>query len=34
MYQDEDGGYWMDGIKDYYGELDYTVRYKGEDSYL
>ena len=32
MYQDEDGGYWMDTNKDYYGELDYTVRYKGEEA--
>ncbi len=32
MYQDEDGGYWMDDTKDYYGELDYTVGYKGEEA--
>ena len=31
MYQDDDGGYWMDTNKEYYGELDYTVRYKGEE---
>jgi hypothetical protein len=32
MYQDEDGGYWMDTNKEYYGELDYTVGYKGEEA--
>ena len=32
MYQDVDGGYWIDTNKDYYGELDYTVRYKGEEA--
>ena len=31
MYEDDDGGYWMDTNKAYYGELDYTVRYKGEE---
>ena len=32
MYQDEDGGYWMDTSKEYYGELDYTVGYRGEEA--
>jgi len=32
MYEDEDGGYWMDATKDYYGELDYTVRYKNQEA--
>ena len=32
MYQDDDGGFWMDTNKDYYGELDYTLRYKGEEA--
>ena len=32
MYQDEDGGYWMDSHKEYYGELDYKVSYKGEEA--
>jgi hypothetical protein len=32
MYQDDDGGYWMDTNKAYYGELDYTVRYKGKEA--
>ena len=32
MYQDDDVGFWMDTNKDYYGELDYTVRYKGEEA--
>jgi SAM-dependent methyltransferase len=31
MYQDDDGGYWMDCNKEYYGELDYTVRYKEKE---
>ncbi len=30
MYEDEDGGYWMDANSGYYGELDYFVSYKGE----
>tara|TARA_R110002049_G_scaffold116110_1_gene268455 strand:+ start:14716 stop:15411 length:696 start_codon:yes stop_codon:yes gene_type:complete len=30
MYEDEDGGYWMDANADYYGELDYFLSYKGE----
>lgn len=32
MYEDENGGYWMDATKDYYGELDYTVRYKNQEA--
>ena len=32
MYEDEDVGYWMDATKDYYGELDYTVRYKNQEA--
>ena len=31
MYEDEDGGFWIDGHSNYYGELDYYLRYKGED---
>ena len=31
-YMYEDGGYWMDATKDYYGELDYTVRYKNQET--
>ena len=31
-YMYEDGGYWMDATKDYYGELDYTVRYKNQEA--
>jgi SAM-dependent methyltransferase len=31
MYEDEDGGFWMDFNADYYGELDYFLSYKGED---
>lgn len=30
MYEDEDGGYWMDTNAAYYGELDYFLSYKGE----
>lgn len=30
MYEDEDGGYWMDANANYYGELDYFLSYKGE----
>jgi len=31
MYEDDDGGYWLDINANYYGELDYFLRYKGED---
>lgn len=31
MFEDEDGGYWFDQNKNYYGELDYFVKYKGEE---
>ncbi len=30
MYKDDDGGYWMDGNSNYYGELDYYISYKDE----
>jgi len=30
MYEDEDGGFWMDANANYYGELDYYLNYKGE----
>ena len=30
MFEDEDGGYWMDGNSNYYGELDYHISYKDE----
>ncbi|WP_396601743.1 class I SAM-dependent methyltransferase [Algibacter sp. R77976] len=30
MFEDEDGGYWMDMNAGYYGELDYFLSYKGE----
>jgi len=29
MYQDDDGGFWIDTNADYYGELEYHVTYKG-----
>lgn len=31
MYEDEDGGFWMDAHANYYGELDYYLSYKGEE---
>lgn len=31
MYETDDGGLWVDLNADYYGELDYTVNYKGEE---
>ena len=31
MYEDDDGGYWIDANSNYYGELDYYLSYKGED---
>lgn len=31
MYQDDDGGLWIDTKANYYGELDYYLSYKGED---
>ena len=30
MYEDNDGGFWIDANSDYYGELEYNVTYKGE----
>lgn len=30
MYEDEDGGFWMDMNANYYGELDYFLSYKGD----
>lgn len=30
MYEDDDGGFWMDTNSNYYGELDYFISYKGE----
>lgn len=31
MYEDEDGGIWMDAHSTYHGELDYFLSYKGEN---
>jgi len=31
MYQDDDGGYWVDANANYYGELEYHISYKGEN---
>jgi SAM-dependent methyltransferase len=30
MYEDDDGGIWVDANSNYYGELEYHVTYKGE----
>jgi 2-polyprenyl-3-methyl-5-hydroxy-6-metoxy-1,4-benzoquinol methylase len=30
MYEDEDGGLWVETNAEYYGELDYFISYKGE----
>ncbi|WP_406683356.1 methyltransferase domain-containing protein [Seonamhaeicola sp. MEBiC1930] len=30
MFEDEDGGFWVDTNAEYYGELDYFISYKGE----
>ena len=30
MYEDDDGGLWIDTNANYYGELDYYLSYKGE----
>lgn len=30
MYEDDDGGYWLDMNANYYGELDYFLSYKNE----
>ncbi|QDO92538.1 class I SAM-dependent methyltransferase [Formosa sediminum] len=31
MYEDEDGGLWIDTNSNYYGELDYYLSYKGKN---
>ncbi|WP_040278840.1 class I SAM-dependent methyltransferase [Psychroserpens damuponensis] len=31
MYQDDDGGLWIDTNANYYGELDYFLSYKGDE---
>nr|WP_321224885.1 class I SAM-dependent methyltransferase [uncultured Psychroserpens sp.] len=31
MYEDDDGGLWIDTNANYYGELDYFLSYKGEE---
>lgn len=33
MYEDDDGGYWMETNANYYGELDYFISYKGKVEY-
>jgi len=30
MYEDDDGGFWIDAHANYYGELDYYLSYKGK----
>ena len=31
MYEDDDGGLWIDTNAEYYGDLDYFLSYKGQD---
>ena len=31
MYEEDDGGLWIDANANYYGELDYFLSYKGEE---
>jgi hypothetical protein len=31
MYHDDNGGKWIELNKNYYGELDYFIRYKDEE---
>jgi len=31
MYEDEDGGYWIDANANYYGELEYHINYKNKN---
>ena len=30
MYEDDDGGFWINAHADYYGELEYYLSYKGK----
>ena len=30
MFEDEDGGFWLDTHRDYYGEVTYAMSYKGK----
>ena len=32
MFEDDDGGYWMDANRDYYGEVTFAMSYKGHKS--
>ncbi len=32
MYEEEDGSYWRDTTKDYYGEVRFEIKYKGKTS--
>lgn len=32
MYEEEDGSYWRDTTKDYYGEVRFKIKYKGKTS--
>ncbi len=31
MFEDDDGGFWIETNASYYGELDYYLSYKGEN---
>ena len=32
MFEDDDGGFWVDTHRDYYGEVTYAMSYKGQRS--
>ena len=32
MFEEEDGSYWRDAARDYYGEVTFSLSYKGEQS--
>ena len=32
MFQDEDGGVWRDLNQEYYGEVEFKIAYKGQES--
>ncbi len=34
MFEDEDGGYWVDTMREYYGEVTFSMSYKGHKSEL
>lgn len=32
LFQDDDGGFWVDASAGYYGEMSYRLKYKGQES--